>query len=254
MLYFSCSSNLNNCSLVVYCSGKLYYISVSLFHTFLFSSFLPISLSSFFPLPTSLLPSFFPLPSFLPPYSFPHFLSSSHPPFYFPPFLLSFRTSFFSSFLHFFLTYVLSFFIPSFLLSLLPSVLPFSFPSCLFPSFLLSVIRSFLLSFLLSYFPGFLLSFILEFLLSYFLLVFSILIWKYMMLLLNRITVNSSIINLRFTSYLMTNRTFFAELADSFIKISGGLVQLANSDNGLLDKYLSRVSDTFERARVSIFI
>lgn len=43
----------------------------------------------------------------------------------------------------------------------------------------------------------------------------------------------------------------FSELADSFIKISGGLLQLANSDNGHLDKFLSRVADTFEKARVS---
>ncbi|KAJ8962247.1 hypothetical protein NQ318_018220 [Aromia moschata] len=39
------------------------------------------------------------------------------------------------------------------------------------------------------------------------------------------------------------------ELADSFIKISGGLLQLANSDNGHLDKFLSKVADTFEKAR-----
>lgn len=41
------------------------------------------------------------------------------------------------------------------------------------------------------------------------------------------------------------------ELADSYIKISGGLVQLAHNDNGRLDKYLSRVSDSFEKVRVS---
>lgn len=44
---------------------------------------------------------------------------------------------------------------------------------------------------------------------------------------------------------------FVTEFADSYIKISGGLLQLANNDNGQLDKFLSRVADTFEKARVS---
>ncbi|CAH1176436.1 unnamed protein product [Phaedon cochleariae] len=39
------------------------------------------------------------------------------------------------------------------------------------------------------------------------------------------------------------------ELADSYIKISSGLLQLANCDNGHLDKYLSKVSETFEKSR-----
>lgn len=39
------------------------------------------------------------------------------------------------------------------------------------------------------------------------------------------------------------------EVADSYIKISGGVIQLANTDSGPLDKFLSKVSDTFERAR-----
>ncbi|XP_023029564.1 sorting nexin 6 isoform X1 [Leptinotarsa decemlineata] len=39
------------------------------------------------------------------------------------------------------------------------------------------------------------------------------------------------------------------ELADSYIKISSGLLQLANSDNGHLDKYLAKVSDTLEKIR-----
>ncbi|KAL3276892.1 hypothetical protein HHI36_012263 [Cryptolaemus montrouzieri] len=39
------------------------------------------------------------------------------------------------------------------------------------------------------------------------------------------------------------------ELADSFIKISGGLLQLANIDPGPLDKHLAKVSDTFEKVR-----
>jgi hypothetical protein len=44
---------------------------------------------------------------------------------------------------------------------------------------------------------------------------------------------------------------YFLELADSYIKISGGILQLANNDPGPLDKFLAKVSDTFERARVS---
>ncbi|KAI4458171.1 sorting nexin family member [Holotrichia oblita] len=39
------------------------------------------------------------------------------------------------------------------------------------------------------------------------------------------------------------------EVADSYIKISGGLVQLANVDPGPLDKFLTKIADTFERAR-----
>ncbi|XP_076251303.1 sorting nexin 6 isoform X2 [Rhynchophorus ferrugineus] len=39
------------------------------------------------------------------------------------------------------------------------------------------------------------------------------------------------------------------ELADCYIKISSGLLQLANSDNGHLDKYFARVADTFEKTR-----
>lgn len=41
------------------------------------------------------------------------------------------------------------------------------------------------------------------------------------------------------------------EVADSYIKISTGLVQLANIDPGPLDKFLFKVADTFEKARVS---
>lgn len=41
------------------------------------------------------------------------------------------------------------------------------------------------------------------------------------------------------------------ELADSYIKISAGILQLANNDPGPLDKFLSKVADTFEKARVS---
>ncbi|CAH1127001.1 unnamed protein product [Ceutorhynchus assimilis] len=39
------------------------------------------------------------------------------------------------------------------------------------------------------------------------------------------------------------------ELADSYIKISSGLLELANNDNGHLDKYFARVSDIFEKCR-----
>lgn len=42
------------------------------------------------------------------------------------------------------------------------------------------------------------------------------------------------------------------ELADSYIKISTGVLQLANNDPGPLDKFLAKVSDTYERARVSV--
>ncbi|KAF5308646.1 hypothetical protein FQR65_LT06107 [Abscondita terminalis] len=39
------------------------------------------------------------------------------------------------------------------------------------------------------------------------------------------------------------------EVADSYIKISGGLLQLANVDSGPLNKFLAKVSDYYERAR-----
>lgn len=41
-----------------------------------------------------------------------------------------------------------------------------------------------------------------------------------------------------------------AEVADSYIKISGGLIQLANIDPGPLENYLSKMAETFEKARV----
>lgn len=47
---------------------------------------------------------------------------------------------------------------------------------------------------------------------------------------------------------------FSLEVADSYIKISGGLVQLANVDPGPLDKFLTKMADTFERARVSHYV
>ncbi|XP_065156344.1 sorting nexin-6 isoform X1 [Atheta coriaria] len=39
------------------------------------------------------------------------------------------------------------------------------------------------------------------------------------------------------------------EVADSYIKISGGCVQMANIDPGPLDKFLMKVADSFEKAR-----
>ncbi|GLV31610.1 Sorting nexin 6 [Carabus blaptoides fortunei] len=39
------------------------------------------------------------------------------------------------------------------------------------------------------------------------------------------------------------------EVADSYIKISSGLVQLATIDPGPLDKFLSKIAETFEKAR-----
>lgn len=47
------------------------------------------------------------------------------------------------------------------------------------------------------------------------------------------------------------NLIFSTDVADSFIKISGGLVQLANIDPGPLDKHLAKLADTFEKVRVS---
>lgn len=44
---------------------------------------------------------------------------------------------------------------------------------------------------------------------------------------------------------------YFVEVADSYIKMSTGLMQLANIDPGPLDKILPKVSDTLEKARVS---
>lgn len=44
------------------------------------------------------------------------------------------------------------------------------------------------------------------------------------------------------------------ELADSYIKITGSLVQLANIDKSPLDKILAKVADTFEKDRVNELI
>lgn len=43
----------------------------------------------------------------------------------------------------------------------------------------------------------------------------------------------------------------FSDVADSFIKISTGLVQLATSDHKDLDRYLYKVAETLEKLRVS---
>lgn len=50
---------------------------------------------------------------------------------------------------------------------------------------------------------------------------------------------------------LISNLSFFTEVADSYIKISSGLVQLATVDPNPLDKFLTKVAETFEKARVS---
>lgn len=42
-------------------------------------------------------------------------------------------------------------------------------------------------------------------------------------------------------------------MADSFIKISSGLVQLATTDHRDIEKFLTKVAETFEKARVIIF-
>jgi sorting nexin-5/6/32 len=42
------------------------------------------------------------------------------------------------------------------------------------------------------------------------------------------------------------------DVADSYIKISTGLVQLSTIDNSDLAKFLTKVAETFEKARVSV--
>lgn len=41
------------------------------------------------------------------------------------------------------------------------------------------------------------------------------------------------------------------DVADTFIKLSSGLVQLATTDHRDLEKFLTKVAETFEKARVS---
>jgi len=43
-----------------------------------------------------------------------------------------------------------------------------------------------------------------------------------------------------------------SDVADSYIKISTGLVQLSTIDNSDLAKFLTKVAETFEKARVSV--
>jgi hypothetical protein len=43
-----------------------------------------------------------------------------------------------------------------------------------------------------------------------------------------------------------------SDVADSYIKISTGLVQLSTIDNSNLEKFLTKVAETFEKARVSV--
>lgn len=45
---------------------------------------------------------------------------------------------------------------------------------------------------------------------------------------------------------------YFSEVADSYIKISSGLIQLATIDDRDLDKFLNKVAEALEKARVSI--
>jgi sorting nexin-5/6/32 len=45
---------------------------------------------------------------------------------------------------------------------------------------------------------------------------------------------------------------YFSDVADSYIKISTGLVQLSTIDNSDLAKFLTKVAETFEKARVSV--
>jgi sorting nexin-5/6/32 len=43
-----------------------------------------------------------------------------------------------------------------------------------------------------------------------------------------------------------------SDVADSYIKISSGLVQLSSIDNSDLEKFLAKVAETFEKACVSV--
>jgi hypothetical protein len=45
-----------------------------------------------------------------------------------------------------------------------------------------------------------------------------------------------------------------SDVADSYIKISTGLVQLSSTDNSDLEKFLAKVAETFEKACVSVQI
>ena len=41
------------------------------------------------------------------------------------------------------------------------------------------------------------------------------------------------------------------DVADSYIKISTNLLQLATTDNGKLERFLAKIAETFEKLRVS---
>lgn len=44
------------------------------------------------------------------------------------------------------------------------------------------------------------------------------------------------------------------DVADSYIKISTNLLQLATTDTGKLEKYLTKIAETLEKLRVSFFL
>ena len=43
----------------------------------------------------------------------------------------------------------------------------------------------------------------------------------------------------------------FIDVADSYIKISSGLIQLATIDHRDLDRFLNKIAEALEKARVS---
>lgn len=54
------------------------------------------------------------------------------------------------------------------------------------------------------------------------------------------------------TYFFIAKYCSVTEVADSYIKLSTGVLQLANLDPGPLDKFLAKVSDYLERARVRL--
>jgi sorting nexin-5/6/32 len=52
--------------------------------------------------------------------------------------------------------------------------------------------------------------------------------------------------------YTASFNPLISDVADSYIKISTGLVQLSTIDNSDLEKFLTKVAETFEKARVSV--
>jgi len=53
-------------------------------------------------------------------------------------------------------------------------------------------------------------------------------------------------------TWLASFTFLISDVADSYIKISTGLVQLSTIDNSDLAKFLTKVAETFEKARVSV--